>query len=272
MPTMPGPWDAAFEADLEPLVRAICDEARPAPARDAAWRELVVRVAPHVEAWAARSRLLRRCGLTSEDEPRNVLVEVLSRLARHRYESLRRYLERRAPEPEPTDEALELVDRLARWGRLGEADGAAPPAADAPAAAAGDTPLRAWLLSQLTWAIKDHVRQRYGWAQRSATGSSPGPSKRDVNTNASPLDAAPEAGARPPLTDYLTLSRLLREIEGYAAGFPAPMKRALDLWLEDRDFAEIAAGVPAASPEEARALVRAAQARLRERFRDRWPL
>jgi hypothetical protein len=137
---------------------------------------------------------------------------------------------------------------------------------------AGDTPLRAWLLSQLTWAIKDHVRQRYGWAQRGATGSDPGPSRRDVNTNASRLADAPEAGERPPLTDYLALSRLLAEIEAYAAAFPGPMKRALDLWLEDHDFAAIARAVPLGSADEARALVRAAQARLRERFRDRWPL
>lgn len=61
----------------------------------------------------------------------------------------------------------------------------------------------------------------------------------------------------------------------FVATFPESMRVAFDLWLHDHAFEEIAARLgqmdaEAASAEQARKLVRAAQARLRERFRADW--
>lgn len=49
------------------------------------------------------------------------------------------------------------------------------------------------------------------------------------------------------------------------------MRAALTLWTEDVDFAEIANRLGLGDAARARALVRAAQARLREQFRERVP-
>ena len=81
-------------------------------------------------------------------------------------------------------------------------------------------------------------------------------SKRDLVTGAERLDAITEAGARPPLTDAVTLHRLMTEVSAFMDTFPDPMRIdaiAMQLGLENG--------------ERARALVRAGLARLRERFR-----
>ena len=96
-------------------------------------------------------------------------------------------------------------------------------------------------------------------------------SKRDLATGAERLDAVPEPGARPPITDAITFGRLLDEVGAYMEAFPAPMADAVRLWLEDEPFDAIAARLGLDGTERARALVRAGLARLRERFRGRWP-
>jgi len=85
------------------------------------------------------------------------------------------------------------------------------------------------------------------------------------------LDEAPEPGARPPMTDRLTMQKLVEEVQSYVATFPEDMRVALALWLDDLDHDEIAARLEL-DATRARALVRAGQARLRERFRGRSPL
>jgi hypothetical protein len=96
-------------------------------------------------------------------------------------------------------------------------------------------------------------------------------SKRDLSTDAERWDDLPDQGARPPITDALALRRALTEIRAYMRTLPTAMLTALDLWLEDHDFSEIAARLTLDGPDKARALVRAGQARLRDRFRDQWP-
>jgi DNA-directed RNA polymerase specialized sigma24 family protein len=106
------------------------------------------------------------------------------------------------------------------------------------------------------------VRARLGWG----TGN-----KRDVNTNAERLPTAPDLGERPPITDALTVARAAQEVRAALAAFPAEMRAALELWSEDTPFDEIARRLDLPDASRARNLVRAAQARLRERFRDRVP-
>jgi hypothetical protein len=96
-------------------------------------------------------------------------------------------------------------------------------------------------------------------------------SKRDVGTDAQRLHDVPEHGERPPITDLVTVRRLVADVQAYMATFPPPMREALELWLADHGFAEIAVRLSLDDAERARAMVRAGQARLRERFRGNWP-
>ena len=330
-------WDAAFERACHALVEDIC--AGPAATtRERAWQRLLINVAPHVERWAARSPALRRTGLTGEDEPRAVLVDVIDRLCDRDFAALRRYLayqrDAAAAERAARDEAAEhdeagLVERLARLA--GELDD--PPATGDADLTAG-TPLRGWLLLQTRFVIKDHVKQRLGWraiarwaaevtaadaaADRRALADAlagldgvvaiedepasghltvryrparlradalerviaaagfavrplPAASKRDATSGAERLDAAPERGERPPLSTLLGVRQALTEITAHIGEFPPPMQAALRLWLDEAGFDAIAAALALPDARAAQALVRAAQARLRARFRGAWP-
>jgi hypothetical protein len=116
------PWDAALEARCTDLAALAA-----APGGAAAWRELLVVIAPEIEAWAARHPTLRRWGLAGQDDVRAVLVRVLERLAANHRASLAEYTARRAP------------------------------------AGPDDTPFRAWLRVNLRYAVGDHLRDRLGW-------------------------------------------------------------------------------------------------------------
>ncbi|MCB9563450.1 MAG: hypothetical protein H6709_13165 [Kofleriaceae bacterium] len=263
-------WDAAFEAELVAEVTVVVAAG---PGALAAWKRLLVGVGPHVERWASRNRHLVRWSLAGEDDVRSVLVAVLTRLSRDDHDNLRRFVAslppREATEDDEQLRALAHLDRLALEAADdadGADDAAAGGAADGREAVAGrdartGTPLRAWLLRLVGYAALDHVRERLGWSRE-------GGNKRAVGTDASRLSSVPEPAGRPPITDYLTVRRLHAEVEAAVAELPEPMRGALGLWLEDEDFADIATRLDLADAAEARRLVRAAQARLRHRFRD----
>ena len=130
-----------------------------------------------------------------------------------------------------------------------------------PADDAEQTPFRAWLLTLVRFVVNDHVRSRLGWVSES------GVTKRDLGSGADRLSSVPEPGGRPPITDWLTARQLLSEIDRATAAFPEPMRTALNLWVDDRTYGEIAAQLRLADAAAAEKLVRAAKARLRERFR-----
>lgn len=96
-------------------------------------------------------------------------------------------------------------------------------------------------------------------------------SKRDVGTDAQRLHDVSEQGERPPITDLVAVRRLIAEVQAYMSTFPVQMQEALQLWLEDHGFAEISTRLSLGDAAQARAIVRAGQARLRERFRGDWP-
>ncbi len=246
------PWTADFERDVVALVRRVADTR----AQDA-WRELMVKIAPRLEGWARNNRLLRRCRLAGDDDARAVMVAVLERLAAGDYQNLEAFLaheELAAPAPD-------LVAEVIRLGKLDD---------DEPAAETDlehGTPLRAWLLRLVDFTSRDHVRRRLGWGKRDGGGS-----KRDLTTDAAPLDDHPEPGARPPMTDRLTVSRLVEEVSEHIDTFPAEMRTAVIMWLDDAEPAEIAKQLDLDNPARAKALIRAGQARLRERFRGRSPV
>jgi hypothetical protein len=260
------PWDAAADARHAALVATVCDATRSAAERDAAWKRLLVSFAPHVEAWAKKSRVLRRAGLATEDDARAVLVATFARLQKNDFDNLRSWLARRAAHEEGDERAeTDAIERLVRLAKEDDADEAAR---DAAGDDAEGTPLRGWLANVVRFVIKDHVKHRLGWAAPAAGAPA---SKRDLETNADRIDDAVDAWERPPVTDLVALRRLLEEIRGYVETFPAPMRAALDMWMQDASYGEIAARLGLESEDAGRALARAAQARLRERFRHSWP-
>ena len=121
--------------------------------------------------------------------------------------------------------------------------------------------------AQLRAAELERVIARHGIAISVARQ----PTKRDVASGADRLEVVPEVGERPPLSTLIGVRRALAEIRAHMEGFPLAMRQALDLWLDDTDFGEIATTLELASVADARALVRAGTARLRERFRGAWP-
>ncbi|MFT3694417.1 MAG: hypothetical protein QM831_14820 [Kofleriaceae bacterium] len=246
-------WDSTVDQACRALVeKAIANDV-------AAWRALLVKIAGPIEGWAKGNRVLRRCRLTGDDDSRAVLVAVLERLAARDYANLRRFVERQEPEHDPDDEVVTAVVRL---GRLDEE------AEETPTVRIGktddDTPFRAWLLRLVEFVARDHVRERLGWGSGDA-------SKRDLHSDAAPLSAVPERGTRPPMTDRLTVAKMIGEIQDHIATFPDDMRTAIELWLDDASLDVIGAKL-ALDEKRARALVRAGQARLREKFRGRSPL
>ncbi len=246
----------------------VCDTGRSAPERDRAWKELLLAIAPHVERWALRSGTLRRVRLTTEDDARAVLVALVARLAARDFDNLRQWLARQSSDDEEGCET-DAIERLVRLAADDARLATDAPVADVDEAGSDDTPLRGWLLRLLRFVIKDHVKHRLGWASPSEDGAHA--SKRDLGTNAERLDDVTPAATRPPITDLVAMRRLMGEMMGFAQTFPAPMRAALDMWMKDATFEEIATQLGLEGPEAGRALARAAQARLRERFRDAWP-
>ncbi len=246
-------WNLAFERELTELVQRLVETGE-----QTAWRALMVKLAPRIEGWARGSRLLKRCRLAGDDDARAVMVAVLERLAADDYENLRMFLARTEPSPPEPD----LVADLIRIGKLDAEDAGA----DDVEADQG-TPLRAWILRLVDFTSRDHVRKRLGWGQRDGA-----PSKRDLHSDAGTLDDHPEPAARPPMTDRLTVSKLVAEISQHIDTFPAEMRTAVIMWLDDADPSEIAARLDLPDAGRAKALIRAGQARLRERFRGRSPV
>ena len=115
----------------------------------------------------------------------------------------------------------------------------------------------------------EHAIEQAGWTVVHAPA--PAATKRDVGTDAPRLHEVPEPGTRPPITDLLAVRRLVAEVQAYMETFPPPMREALELWLQDHGFAEISTKLSLADAAQARAIVRAGQARLRDRFRGHWP-
>lgn len=244
------PWTADFEREVVALVQRLVDTRA-----QEAWRALMVKIAPRLEGWARNNRLLKRCRLAGDDDARAVMVAVLERLADRDYQNLAAFLahkELALPEPD-------LVADVIRLGKLDDDE----PETDADQG----TPLRAWLLRLVDFTSRDHVRRRLGWGQREGAGS-----KRDLTTDAGSLEDHPEPAARPPMTDRLTVSKLVDEVTEHIETFPAEMRTAVIMWLDDAEPAEIAKRLDLGDPARAKALIRAGQARLRERFRGRSPV
>lgn len=200
----------------------------------AAWRELLEQVTPSIQTITRSHEAMRGRGLSEgSDDLSDVTVAVIGRLARDDYKNLRRYLAQREREqPQSFD---------------------------------------SWLYGTVDFAIRDHLRHRFGRAPKLGTAPTrPQPSKRDLNTQAEEFD---ESLVRLSIqrslgiTTALDLAHILAYV---AAHFSADEVRALQLhYAEDKGLAEITAALGLPDEASAQKLLRRLTARLRNRFAKR---
>lgn len=213
----------------------------------AAWFQLTL----YVEAWVARVvpthwRMRKARLARSEDDVRDVLLEVLERIDHDDFRALRQYLER----------------KVARVPDVRDRASAAP------------LTFASWLSGLVDYAIRDHVRKRYGRGpgqQAEPSESEPALpltlTKRDLHSWAvhpTRVQSGDFGGARPALSRVLTARSILR----YAAeAFDARELQVFERYLEQASFDELAAEFALAGPEAARAEIRRLKERLRAHFR-----
>ncbi len=215
---------------LLPLVRAAV------AGQGASWDELVRAIAPRVERLARAHRDMKARGLAArDDDVAEIVTATLERLARDGMRNLARFL-----------------------AQLEAAAPSRPQSFDS------------WLYGAVDFAIREHVRRRYGRAPAPRVeGAALQPSKRELHTNAErfehePLDPAYVRALS--VTKKLALAEIFAYID---SEFEASEARALRLYYgEERSFEEIAAALGLRDAKAADKLVRRLNARLRHHFAD----
>jgi hypothetical protein len=215
----------------------------------AAWFQLTLLIEEWVEAHVPRHWRMRRARLAhAEDDLRDVLLATLERVDKDDFAVLRQYLAQkcaRVPDVRAAD--TDANDGLALT-------------------------FVAWLAGLVDFAIREHVRKRYGRVSRAsarpAQQALPVLSKRSLHSWA----VHPSEGEDGKLGGKsMGMTRLLtaRSILSYAA--EAFREHELGLfrrYLEQASFEELAAEFRLESPELARSEIRRLKERLRARFRE----
>lgn len=219
----------------------------------AAWFELSLHIEAWIEVHVPRHWRMRKARLArSEDDVRDVLLATLERVERDAFRALRDYLERKLAE----------VPDVRASTHEGEAA----------------LSFSSWLAGLVDFAIRDHVRKRYGRRpslrarveQASSPDVDPPPvlSKRSLHSWAvhpSETQSGLFGSAAAGLSRMLTARAILR----YASEvFDARELQFFRRYLEHLSFDELAQEFALASPELARAEVRRLKERLRARFRE----
>lgn len=197
----------------------------------AAWASLMIAWEPTLRGMARAHSALRVKQLLGDDDVAEVVTATFERLRRRDFASLRRYLE-----------------QLEQPG-----DDASPRSLDA------------WLYGALDFAVRTHLRARYGRAPQSDEAW-PRVSRRDLGTNARrlPVEDQLRSAWAASLTAKLTVAEVWSVVE---REFAANELAALQLhYLEDKSFSEIADRQGLADAAEAERLIRRLNARLRHRF------
>jgi DNA-directed RNA polymerase specialized sigma24 family protein len=199
-----------------------------------AWPALQALLEPAIAQIVKRHRDLRRKGLDRPDDVAEVRTASLERLARNDFQNLRKFLEQVAEHPRS-----ESFD--------------------------------AWLYGVVDFAVRDHLRKRYGRAPKlpSTDASRPQPSKRELQSQAGRLDDESEDPQRSLLEVVSVTTRLtLVEIFAFIADTFSPAEvTAIQLYYVDGNgFAEIADALALPDAKHAEQLIRRLNARLRHRF------
>lgn len=197
---------------------------------DNAWSQLIMELAPRIEHFARSHPAMRQRRLGSlYDHVADVKVACFERLAQHGRRNLARYLERRN-----TVQPTQTFD--------------------------------SWLYGTVDYAVRDHLRRRFGRAPRLAAGES-SLSKRELNSGAGELDheVLHQTAER---ISSVTAQLTAVEIFGYVgAAFERDEIRALHLhYVEGRDLRELAAAMNLPDEAAADRLLRKLKGRLRKRF------
>lgn len=180
---------------------------------------------------------MRRRGLSGlVDDVADVRTAVLARLARSEFDNLRRYLAQRSLTARPQS-------------------------------------FDSWLYGTVDYAIREHLRQRYGRAAKPPLEGRPDesaphtPTKRELNTQAELWDenvASWSGLGALGVTTKLSVASILRYMEQQ---FSARERDAMYLhYAEDQSFAAIAERLGMRDGREAEKLIRRLNARLRHRF------
>lgn len=191
-----------------------------------AWKELVVRLEPHLLQLLRRSRTLGPMR-HSIDDCRAVMISVLERLSQDGFRGLRLFL----------------------------------PWADVhPGKDFGD-----WIRIVTVNLARDHVSARLGGAAGSASSDEAPLNKRMLSTLASllPSEDDQRLAFLPSMTNVQTARELL---EYAVRALEEVQLRALRRWMDGASFDELARELGLESPRDADKLVRAALARLRRQF------
>ncbi|MSP23838.1 MAG: sigma-70 family RNA polymerase sigma factor [Myxococcales bacterium] len=122
----------------------------------------------------------------------------------------------------------------------------------------GDKDFGDWLRIVVTNTARDHVRRELGPRPHDEQ-----PSVKRLLNEFARSPALEEVGVRPPVTATETARQLL---EFARTHLPTEQALALGMWLEGRDFSEVARDLDSEGPPDARRLVRAAIATLRREF------
>jgi hypothetical protein len=214
--------------DLEQLVRRTV-----AGDRDA-WQALQAALDPMIETIARRHSELRGKGLAAlPDDVAEVKLASLERLARADFQNLKRFLDRRAADPEPSDS------------------------------------FDAWVYGAVDFAIREHLRKRYGRAPKLAASESPSRqlSKRELHSQAVRLDDLEIERSflnTIGMTARLTVAQIFKHIDH---DFTADEARVMHLYYEeDRGFDEIARLLGLTDDKSVERMVRRLNGRLRYRF------
>ena len=174
---------------------------------------------------------MRRKGLANQaDDVADVRTAALERLANHNFQNLRNFIAHSSGSQRPDS-------------------------------------LEAWRYGVVDYAIRDHLRKRFGRApKRPAAHGNVQPSKRDLQSHAGRLDTEP---ARDLLSEMGVTTRLtLAEVRAFIVQSFSPEEiRAVELYYsQGQDYAELARALSLPTPKQAEQLIRRINARLRYRF------
>jgi hypothetical protein len=211
-----------------------------------AWFELTLHIEAFVESHVPRHWRMRKARIArSEDDVRDVLLATLERIDRDDFRSLRDYLERKQQ--------------------------AVPDVRDAMPTQTQALSFASWLGGLVEFAIRDHVRKRYGRAPAARARvlqDKPVFTKRSLHSWAvhpTESQSGQYGSAAPGMSRLLTARSVLR----YASEvFDDRELRFFERYLEHTSFEELAQEFALASPELARAEARRLKERLRARFRE----
>jgi hypothetical protein len=221
----------------------------------AAWFQLTLYIEHWVSVQVPNHWRMRKARLShSEDDVRDVLLEVLERVGDDDFRPLRQYLERKmqaVPDVRATSD-------------------------DAP-----QVTFASWLAGLVDYAIRDHVRKRYGRAPAPRASEAPPDSdqppeaektpsltKRDMHSwavhPAASSSSGEFGGGNPAVTGMLTAHAILR----YAAEtFDERELGVFRRYLEQASFDELSEEFQLGGKQAAEAEIRRLKERLRSRFR-----